>query len=98
MSKALTAAAVDKLKPDPGRRLEIPDGLLVGLYLVVQTSGKKSWAVRFRVGGKPKKLTLGRFPAMTLRKRERSPAQLFVTRRRELIQLPLTLPPEAPSV
>ena len=30
MAKALTAAAVDKLKPGPTRR-EIPDGLLTGL-------------------------------------------------------------------
>lgn len=66
MAKALTAASVEKLKPDPERRLEIPDGLLVGLYLVVQPSGKKSWAARFRVAGKPKKLTLGGFPAVTL--------------------------------
>src|SRR3546814_9190181 len=35
------------------------DALLPGLYLVVQPSGAKSWAVRYRHGGKPRKLTLG---------------------------------------
>jgi integrase len=32
-----------------------------GLYLVVQPSGAKSWALRYRQGGKPVKLTLGTF-------------------------------------
>ncbi len=68
MTKALTAKAVEKIQPDPDRRLEIPDGLLPGLYLVVQPTGAKSWAVRFRASGKTAKLTLGRFPAIKLGK------------------------------
>jgi len=39
---------------------------LSGLYLVVQPSGAKSWALRYRYAGKPKKLTLGRWPVMGL--------------------------------
>ncbi|MFC0217887.1 tyrosine-type recombinase/integrase [Pseudochelatococcus lubricantis] len=66
MAKALTAAAVEKIKADPEKRIEIPDGFVVGLYLVVQPSGKKSWAARYRSHGKPKKLTLGAFPALDL--------------------------------
>jgi integrase len=62
MAKALTAAAVEKLKANPEKRLEIPDGLLPGLYLVIQPAGAKSWAVRYRIGGKPKKLTIGGYP------------------------------------
>ena len=54
----LTPAAVLKIKPHKARR-EIPDNGS-GLYLVVQTSGAKSWAMRFRnPHGKQKKLTLG---------------------------------------
>ena len=68
MSKALTAKAIEKFQPDPERRREVPDGLLPGLYLVVQPSGAKSWAVRYRANGKPAKLTLGRFPAIKLSK------------------------------
>jgi integrase len=68
MAKALTARAVETLKPDPDRRLEIADGLLPGLYLVVQPSGTKSWAVRYRSNGKPAKLTLGKYPALELSK------------------------------
>ena len=40
--------------------------MLVGLYLVVQPSGAKSFAVRYRYAGQPRKLTLGAFPAITL--------------------------------
>jgi integrase len=51
----LTEIAVRNLKPKPVR-YEIPDGK--GLFVVVHPTGKKSYAVRFRVDGKPKKLTL----------------------------------------
>jgi integrase len=57
MAKALTAKAVENKKPSDVRQ-EIPDGGCRGLYLVLQPSGKRSWAVRYRFGGKSKKLTL----------------------------------------
>jgi integrase len=61
-----TTKSVEHVKPGPGRR-EIPDSGCAGLYLIVQPSGAKSWAVRYRFGGKSVKLTLGRqWPAMTL--------------------------------
>jgi integrase len=63
VAKALSAKSIENLKPETARR-EIPDGR--GLYLVVQPSGVKSWAVRYRSGGKPRKLTLGTFPAISL--------------------------------
>ena len=46
--------------------MEIADGLLPGLYFVIQPSGARSWAVRYRAGGKPRKLTLGPYPALDL--------------------------------
>ena len=68
MPKALTVRSVESAKPDPNRRLEIPDAILPGLYLILQPSGARSYAVRFRspVTGKPAKLTLGRHPALGL--------------------------------
>src|SRR5918993_1333994 len=66
MAKGLTVQSVERLKPDPAKRLEIPDGLLPGLYFVIQPSGARSWAVRYRHAGKPRKLTLGPFPALDL--------------------------------
>jgi len=65
MAKVLSAKAVETAKPQASRR-EIPDGGLPGLYLVVQPSGAKSWAVRYRHNGKPRKFTLGRFPLLSL--------------------------------
>ncbi|HTA99822.1 MAG TPA: tyrosine-type recombinase/integrase [Bradyrhizobium sp.] len=59
MAKPLTAIAVKSFKSGKARR-EMPDGGCPGLYLVIQTSGQKSWALRFRrPNSKPAKLTLG---------------------------------------
>jgi integrase len=66
MAKALTVQSVERLKADPAKRLEVPDGLLPGLYFVIQPSGARSWAVRYRHAAKPRKLTLGPFPALDL--------------------------------
>jgi integrase len=61
VSKVLTDLAVKNQKADAEKRLEVPDGRTPGLYLVVQPrdAKKKSWAYRYRMGGKPCKLTLG---------------------------------------
>jgi integrase len=64
MAKALTAISIEKQKADPAKRLEVPDGRLPGLYLVVQPSGRKSWAVRYRHQGQPRKFTLDGFPSL----------------------------------
>jgi hypothetical protein len=56
MSK-LTAKTVENYRPGE-RRKEIPDQGQRGLYLIVQPSGRRVFAVRYRFGGKPKKLTL----------------------------------------
>jgi integrase len=56
-AKGFTDIAIRNLKPGPVRR-EIPDAGCVGLYLVLQPSGAKSWAVRYRHNGTPRKLTL----------------------------------------
>ncbi|MGF1553430.1 MAG: tyrosine-type recombinase/integrase [Paracoccaceae bacterium] len=68
MARALTARGVEAAKADPAKRQEIPDGALPGLFLVVQPSGAKSWAVRYRHENRPRKLTLGKAPALSLGK------------------------------
>lgn len=55
----LTEASVRNAKADPSRRREIADAGEAGLYLVVQPSGVRSWAWRYRWQSKPKKLTIG---------------------------------------
>jgi integrase len=68
----LTALAVTKIPPDKTRR-EISDLGCLGLFLVLQPSGARSWALRYRHDGKPRKLTLG--PAIMLGKGEAEPGQ-----------------------
>lgn len=64
MAGNLTALAVKNAKPGSARR-EISDGR--GLYLIVQPSGAKSWAYRYRnAEGKPCKLTIGDAAKVTL--------------------------------
>jgi integrase len=58
MARPLTAIAVEKARPQRQRR-ELADGGCTGLYLIVQPSGVKSWAARYRYRGRSIKLTLG---------------------------------------
>jgi integrase len=59
LSKTLKVAGVRAIKPGRARR-EIPDGGCGGLYLVVEPTGRKSWALRHRrPDGRPGKLRLG---------------------------------------
>jgi integrase len=59
MAKVMTVAGVKALQPGKITR-EVPDGGSPGLRLVVQPSGKKSWAMRFRrPDGRQANLTLG---------------------------------------
>jgi len=66
MAKDLTVKALENLQPGPARR-EVPDGHTRGLFYVLQPSGSASWAYRYRFVGKPKKLTLGPYPALDLK-------------------------------
>lgn len=65
MAKPLTARSIDQMKPE-ARVREIPDGGLPGLYLVVQPSGTRSFALRYRHIGRTRNMTLGRWPAFSL--------------------------------
>jgi integrase len=58
VAKTLTLASVTKTKPTRKRRF-IPDGGSQALYLVVQPSGHRSWALKFRRGSGPAKIHLG---------------------------------------
>ena len=61
----LSPLTVERMQPKATRQ-EIPDSVTSGLYFIVQPSGVKSWAVRYRFDRKPCKLTLGRYPAVEL--------------------------------
>jgi integrase len=61
----LTTTFVEKIKP-PAHRVEIPDTMLPGFYLVLQPSGHRSWCVRYRHAGRTRKYTLGRVEVLPL--------------------------------
>jgi integrase len=68
MRVTLTDRVVQQTKAKDAR-VEIPDAVVPGLYLIVQPTGVKSWAVRYRVGERTRKLTVpGRYPALSLGK------------------------------
>ena len=62
----LTAAAVERIKPPKTGRVEYWDTLLPGLGLRVTDKGNKSWTLLYRVHGKQRRLTPGRYPLLGL--------------------------------
>jgi integrase len=86
MARALTPLTIANLRPRP-KRYEVPDGGCRGLRVMVQPSGFKSWAVRYRFRGVTRKLTLG--PILEEdRKREALP---YAAGTLPVIDTPLTL-------
>ena len=67
MAIRLTDKFCENAKGDPAKRLEHADAIVPGLFFVVQPTGKRSWAVRYRdAAKKPVKVTLGAFPLTSL--------------------------------
>lgn len=65
----LNDLAIRSAKPGP-KPVKLTDGK--GLFLLVQPTGGKLWRLKYRVGGKEKKLSLGRYPDVGLKEaRER---------------------------
>lgn len=56
--KPLTAVALERLRPKPFR-YEVGDPGAQGLRVLVTPTGSKSFVLRYRFGGKPKKHTIG---------------------------------------
>jgi integrase len=61
----LTDVTVAQAKPR-AIRIEVADAIVPGLRLVIQPSGFKSWACRYRLGRRQVKLTLGPYPRLPL--------------------------------
>src|SRR5271165_2681095 len=64
-AKVMTAHTVESAQPKDAR-YEVPDASFPGFYLIVQPSGAKSFALRFRIHGKAKKLTIGSATKLSL--------------------------------
>jgi integrase len=63
--RMLTDPFIKNEKPQ-AERVEYADQKIGGLYLIVQPSGHKSWAVRYRMGRHSRKYTLGPYPRLGL--------------------------------
>ena len=66
MKRKLTSKFIENHKPDPSQRLDIRDELMPGLVLRISTSGTKTFCLHKRIGGKMRRLTIGRFGVLSL--------------------------------
>jgi integrase len=68
MTRRLTELACARAKPVRERRIELFDGPggIAGLCLRITPLGVKSWSLYYRVGGRQRRLTLGRHPNLPL--------------------------------
>ncbi len=64
-SMKFTDRAIQSIKPE-GERFEVWEDNGKGLGLRVSSVGRKSWVFLYRFEGKPRRLTLGHYPAMSL--------------------------------
>ena len=62
-----TIASVEAARPVPGKQVEYPDSKVHGLALRGTSAGGRSWTLRYRnAEGKQKRLSLGRYPTVSL--------------------------------
>ena len=64
--KALTDAAVQRLKPPEKGQVDVFDQGFPGLALRMSYGGRKSWVFFYRYGQKLRRMTLGTYPALSL--------------------------------
>src|SRR5262249_18058179 len=70
MAKPFMPRWLETVRPGAGQRFarEFPDPLLPRHYFVLQPSGAKSWAIRYRLGETTRKFTTGSYPLLGLGK------------------------------
>jgi integrase len=60
----LTQAAIDAIPSPPLRRVALSDG--DNLYLIFEKRGRPGWLLKYRLAGRPKTFSVGRYPDVTL--------------------------------
>jgi integrase len=63
---ALTDRTVASLPPTPGKQVDYFDERMPGFGVRVSPSGRRSWIVLYRASGRLRRLTLGRYPYVSL--------------------------------
>jgi integrase len=64
--KVLTDLIVQKIRPPEKGRLELWDASLPGFGIRITDKAKRSWVLMTRIHGKQVRITLGRYPALTV--------------------------------
>ncbi len=67
-NSSFTDAAIRNLKPLSTKQFEVWDQAISGFGLRVSPSGTKAFVLVYRIGGKLKRMTLGRYPDLLLAK------------------------------
>jgi hypothetical protein len=65
-TQQLTDISIRKLKPSSDRQYEVWDTLVRGFGVRVSPKGTKSFVLLYRVGRRQRRLTIGRYPAVSL--------------------------------
>lgn len=65
MIPSLTDTAIRNAKPGATPR-RLFDGKVIGLHVLIQPAGSKLWRFRYTFGGVEKRLSLGKYPELTL--------------------------------
>ncbi|OAN61661.1 hypothetical protein A8B79_04335 [Balneola sp. EhC07] len=66
------------------RRIEFSDTVKPGLVLRVSGNGSKTFAFRYRVNGKSKRFTIGKYPAVSLSKARSLSEELYIKSMQEI--------------
>jgi integrase len=62
----MTDRSVQALKPQAGKQIDYLDARFPGFGIRVSPSGRRSWIVLYRFHGRPRRVTLGRYPILSL--------------------------------
>ena len=65
-ARRLTQAAVDRIRPPTMSREQHFDSIVPGFCLRITDKGVRSWCFFYRIDGRLRNLTLGRYPALSL--------------------------------
>ncbi|MCH7908448.1 MAG: DUF4102 domain-containing protein, partial [Candidatus Hydrogenedentes bacterium] len=65
-ARRLTQAAVDRIRPPSKSREQHFDSIVPGFCLRITDKGIRSWCFFYRLDGRLRNLTLGRYPALSL--------------------------------
>ena len=84
MSETLTDLAIRKLHPKGGERIEVWDSRAPGFGVRVSPTGNKSFIVVYRHKGRPRRMTLGKYPIMALQEARELATEAIRNAKREI--------------